>query len=139
MLGLLLVVAGWCKASAGQESPAAAGRPVVGIEQALEQITVADLKQRCSVLASDSLEGREAGARGGKAAAAYLQTELKKLPVKPGGDRGGWTQEFGSDWRNVLAVLPGGDPARTSEVIVIGRITITSATGTRTTAAGRSV
>lgn len=120
ILALLLCIAGWCGAIAGQEGPAVADRPVIGIEQALERITIADLKQRCSVLASDSLEGREAGARGGKAAAAYLQTELKKLPVKPGGDRGGWTQEFGSDWRNVLAVLPGADPARKSEVIVIG-------------------
>ncbi|HTN02577.1 M20/M25/M40 family metallo-hydrolase [Planctellipticum variicoloris] len=118
--GLLLFVVCWCGTAVGEDAPAAADRPVVSIVGALERITLPDLKQRCSVLASDSLEGREAGARGGKAAAAYLQTELKKLPVKPGGDRGGWTQEFGSDWRNVLAVLPGADPARKSEVIVIG-------------------
>jgi acetylornithine deacetylase/succinyl-diaminopimelate desuccinylase-like protein len=118
--GLLLLMVCCCRTTAGQDAPADAARPVVGIAQALERIAVADLKRRCSVLASDSLEGREAGARGGKAAAAYLQTELKTLPVKPGGDRGGWTQEFGSDWRNVLAVLPGADLARKSEVIVIG-------------------
>ena len=95
--------------------------PVVetDLTAALSTITAEDLKRRCSVLASDSLEGREAGARGGKAASAYLQTELKKLPVKPAGTQG-WTQDFGQDWQNVLAILPGSDPARSADVIVLG-------------------
>ncbi len=87
---------------------------------ALERVTIADLKRHCSTLASDAFEGREAGASGGKAACAYLQSELKKVSgITPGGTSG-WLQEFAPDYRNVLAVLPGSDPQLRREVIVIG-------------------
>lgn len=90
------------------------------VARGLERVTIADLKRHCSTLASDAFEGREAGANGGKAAAAYLQTELRKLPgIKPAGTSS-WLQEFAPDYRNVLAVLPGSDPVVSSEVIVIG-------------------
>ena len=89
------------------------------VARGLERVTIADLKRHCSTLASDAFEGREAGANGGKAAAAYLQTELRKLPgIKPAGTSS-WLQEFAPDYRNVLAVLPGSDPVVSSEVIVI--------------------
>ncbi len=90
------------------------------VAKAFKQVTIVDLKRHCATLASDAFEGREAGANGGKAAAAYLQTELRKVPgIKPAGTSG-WLQEFAPDYRNVLAVLPGSDPELSSEVIVIG-------------------
>ncbi len=90
------------------------------VVQALERVTIVDLKRHCATLASDAFEGRKAGANGGKAAAAYLQTELRKVSgIKPAGTSS-WLQEFAPDYRNVLAVLPGSDPELSSEVIVIG-------------------
>ena len=90
------------------------------VAKALERVTIADLKRHCITLASDALEGREAGANGGKAACAYLQTELRKAPGIAAAGTSGWLQEFAPDYRNVLAVLPGSDPELSKEVIVIG-------------------
>lgn len=88
--------------------------------EAINRITVSDLKRHCETLASDALEGREAGARGGQAAAAYLQTELRKITGISPATKTGWVQEFEPNFRNVLAVLPGSDPDLRHEVIVIG-------------------
>ena len=87
--------------------------------QGAARITVADLKRHCGTLASDALEGREAGSTGGKAAAAYLISELQKIngiiPAQPG-----WMQEFRGAYRNIVAVLPGSDPELRHELVIIG-------------------
>ena len=89
------------------------------IRTGLERIDGDDLKRHVTTLASDSLEGREAGGRGGKAAAAYLRSVLKKiretsrLPMEK-------TQEFGRDYQNLLVLLPGSDEILKHEVVVIG-------------------
>lgn len=88
--------------------------------EAINRITISELKRHCETLASDALEGREAGARGGQAAAAYLQTELRKIPGISPATNSGWVQEFDPNYRNVLAVLPGSDPDLRHEVILIG-------------------
>lgn len=88
--------------------------------EAINRITVSDLRRHCETLASDALEGREAGARGGQAAAAYLQSELRKIPGISPATKSGWVQEFDPNYRNVLAVLPGSDPELRREVIIIG-------------------
>jgi hypothetical protein len=84
------------------------------------RIEINDLKRHCGTLASDAFEGREAGTNGGRAAAAYLQTELNKIPGLSRGGQNGWVQEFGANYRNLLAVLPGSDPQLKHEVILIG-------------------
>lgn len=82
-------------------------------------IEIDDLKRHVATLASDSLEGREAGARGGKAAAAYLRSVLKairetnSLPPET-------TQEFGREYQNLLLVLPGSDPVLQQEFVIAG-------------------
>ena len=87
---------------------------------ALERITIADLKRHCGTLASDALEGRGAGTTGGWAAAAYLQAELRKIEGLTAAGTAGWLQEFGANYRNVIAILPGSDPALRREIILIG-------------------
>ena len=85
----------------------------------LSRIDCDDLKRHVGTLASDSLEGREAGARGGKAAAAYLRSVLKTLrqtnplPLE-------LSQEFGRDYQNLILVLPGSDPALRQEFVLLG-------------------
>lgn len=85
----------------------------------LSRIDCDDLKRHLSTLASDSLEGREAGGRGGKAAAAYLRSVLKTirqtnpLPLET-------SQEFGLDYQNLLLVLPGSDPVLQHEFVIAG-------------------
>lgn len=50
------------------------------------EITIDELKQHISYLASDELEGRKPGTQGIEKAADYLKLQLSKLNVKPLGD-----------------------------------------------------
>jgi hypothetical protein len=70
-------------------------------------------------LADDSFEGREGGSRGGRAAGAYIVAALEKLAVEPAGDQGTFFQNFGG-MRNILALIPGSDPALEKELVVVG-------------------
>jgi len=53
-----------------------------------ETITIEDMREDLTILASDALEGRETGKRGQKMAAAYIKTHFEELglegPVKTG-------------------------------------------------------
>ncbi|MCA9039929.1 MAG: M20/M25/M40 family metallo-hydrolase [Planctomycetaceae bacterium] len=84
------------------------------------KIDEADLKRHITFLASDSIEGRESGSRGGRAAAGYLVSELQKYGLQPAAGSNDYYQEFGSGYRNILALLPGSDPALRDQVIMIG-------------------
>jgi len=79
-----------------------------------------DLERHISFLASDTLEGREAGSRGGAAACQYIVGELKKFGLAPGGDDGRYTQDFVPTYKNVLALLPAQGPDATDDVVLIG-------------------
>jgi len=85
-----------------------------------ESITAAELSNHVHFLASDTLEGREAGTNGGYAAAAYIVQALRKLDVKPAGQEQDFYQYFHPNYRNVLAVLPGSDSKLKDEHILIG-------------------
>lgn len=87
---------------------------------ALDSITATEVKEHVRVLADDSFEGREAGSRGGHAAARYLGTQLEKVGIAPAGDRGGYYQPFGANMFNVLCQLPGSDPKLRDEFVVVG-------------------
>jgi hypothetical protein len=86
---------------------------------ALDGITSADLRRHVSALADDTFEGREAGSRGGRAAAGYLQMQLKSYGLKPAGEGGGYFQQFNGNCRNILAIIEGTDPALKNEVILV--------------------
>src|SRR5687768_13359017 len=77
---------------------------------ALESITSDELYQHVAVLADDVYEGREAGSRGGHAAANYIVKELRSHGLKPAGTNGDFIQSFNRDWRNIHALQPGDDP-----------------------------
>ena len=111
LLGLVL---GWLGAShAGATELAelsAAGEAAIRVD---------DLTAAVQVLADDSLEGREAGSRGGRAAAGYLLDQLRRLTLAGGSTSGEFTQSFGAGYRNLLAQLPGSDPQLRHEVLVV--------------------
>ena len=71
-------------------------------------------------LAGPKFEGREAGSTGGHAAGDYLVEQFRKLPLKPAGEKQGYFQPFGPGYRNILALLPGSDPALKDQTIVVG-------------------
>ncbi len=91
------------------------------LNTALESISAADVRAHLEVLADDSLEGREAGSRGSRAAAAYIVERLAELGLQPGGDEGKYSQSFRrGSYRNLLAVLDGCDPDLKREYILLG-------------------
>lgn len=89
------------------------------VEVGLAKIDLVDLKRHVGTLASDALEGREAGGRGGKAAQAYLRSELKAIRAT-GSLPKEQTQEFGRDYQNLLLVIPGSDERLKQEVVIVG-------------------
>ena len=82
-------------------------------------IQAADASRHVHALADDAFEGREGGSRGGRAAGTYIVAALEKLGLQPAGDNGTFYQAFGG-MRNILALVPGSDPALAHELVVVG-------------------
>lgn len=90
------------------------------VAAALNSITKTELKGYAGLLSSDAFEGREAGARGGRAAGIYVVSRLEKIKaLHPGGEGRSYYQEFGNGYRNILAYLPGRDAALKREYILV--------------------
>jgi hypothetical protein len=85
---------------------------------AADSVTVEDLRRHASALADDTFEGREAGTRGGRAAAGYLEAEFKRLGLKPAGVKGSYFQVFDGNSRNILGLLEGSDPELKDQIVL---------------------
>ena len=81
-------------------------------------------------LASDTLQGRGSGTQDELVAAVYLASELRQIGIEPAGDHGGYIQDVSTEvnfrgatqpWhtRNVLGILPGRDPHRKDQVVLL--------------------
>jgi TonB family protein len=99
-------------------------RPAYGALEDSE--AVAAMKEHVSFLASAALEGRKAGSEGEREAAVYVSEVLESYGLDllngPEGDVFGLKRENGDTLtsRNVLACIPGYDPALREHYIVIG-------------------
>jgi hypothetical protein len=102
----------------------AAPRAAEMLSAAHASIRAADAGRHVATLADDAFEGREGGTRGGRAAAGYIVEQIEKIraafgDLVPAGDDGSCLQAFGG-MRNILALLPGSDPAVADELVVVG-------------------
>lgn len=88
-------------------------------DAAKASITKQELTGHVYFLADDMLEGREAGSRGGHAAAKYIVEHLQEIGLQKAGTNG-FFQTFRGNQRNILAVLPGNDPELKDEYILVG-------------------
>ena len=81
-----------------QMQPAGSPQPLAGLprthkpEPTTEAIDVRDLMTRDYIIADDSMEGRNTGARGGFKATNYIAAELKRLGLQPAGESGSYFQ-----------------------------------------------
>src|ERR1700688_4877655 len=74
------------------------------------------MRAHVKFLASDLLEGRGVGTRGGDLASEYIATEFALDGLKPGGDNGTYFQNF---------ALVGADPQPTTSLsVTAGRVTL---------------
>ncbi len=92
------------------------------------------IQQDIAWLADDRLEGRATGLAGNDSAAAWLARRHALLGSRPLGDAGGYLQRFiarsaqmahtgqpgGVPAENVVALVPGRDPALRGEYVIIG-------------------
>jgi Zn-dependent M28 family amino/carboxypeptidase len=90
------------------------------LDAAAAAVSAADLSEHAGLLAADTLEGREAGSRGGRAAARYIETRLKAAGLKPAGDGGSYVQRFNPNYQNLIGLVPGADPALRDQYVLIG-------------------
>lgn len=90
------------------------------LDSARSSITTDELHAHVGFMADDMLEGREAGTRGGLAAARYIVSRLEEGGLKPGAPNDSFMQQFPGNSQNLLAVLEGTDPVLKHEYIVVG-------------------
>ena len=88
------------------------------VREAVESVTMPELRKHVETLANDTFEGRESGSRGGQAAGVYLAQFYRQLGLAGGGTTG-YFQAFNGQARNILGVLEGSDPVLKDQVIVI--------------------
>ncbi len=112
-----LLVGCWRLAAGGAVAQAAETNAMISL---MSSITTDDLRRHAEALADDTFEGREAGSRGGRAAAGYIGREFQRHKLAGGAGPGGYYQSFGAQYRNILGLLEGSDPQLKREVIVIG-------------------
>ncbi len=104
-----------------KRSPLAVLPPVFSKERMMETVRF---------LADPKLEGRGAGSIGAGRAAEYIAAQFRAAGLEPMGDGKGsyfqeWEKTFGDPpekriLQNVIAVLPGRDPVRKGESVVLG-------------------
>lgn len=113
---------------------AAACRPVGSVSVAAATPDSARIRQDIAWLADDRLEGRATGLAGNDSAAAWLARRHALLGSSPLGDAGSYLQRFtarsaqmahagqpdGVPAENVVALVPGRDPALRGEYVVVG-------------------
>ncbi len=118
----IVLLSGWLIGCVGFVANAAeTTTPLVDrdLVAAVESIRVEDLKTHISTLASDALQGREAGRTGGHAASAYLMQQLRRHAVAPAAADQQFAQEFAGGMRNILASVPGHDAQLRDEVVIV--------------------
>jgi Zn-dependent M28 family amino/carboxypeptidase len=67
-----------------------------------DTVALSDLKRHLNILASDAMEGRETGTPGIEKAAGYLETEFKRLGLRPGNGEN-FRQEYVTPEENLNA------------------------------------
>jgi hypothetical protein len=102
------------------ERQAARAYDAAALNAAAATITNDELHNHAAFLADDALEGRAAGTRGGKAAAHYIETQLKAARLQPMGARGSYLQSFSPNYQNLIGVVAGTDAKLRDEYILVG-------------------
>lgn len=139
-LSLLLALGACADKDKGADSGGAAAPEPPYSDEALDAIDLTRIKADVDLLADDALGGRHPQSVGHAAARDHIIGELSEIGLEPAGEDGGYTQTFtlpeplvryaldadgavveiaADTGVNIAALLPGVDPARASETIVL--------------------
>ena len=80
-------------------------------------ITPGDLRTRLYIFADDSMRGRAAGTLDNHRGAAYIERELKRLGLEPGGENGSFFQDVPLSSRRVSVASPLTVDGRTFRIV----------------------
>lgn len=124
-LGALAAALSLTSLAAAQQATArsAQAAPAASAADAPAELREADLRAHIGYLASDELEGRESGEHGGRLAELYVQAHFRRLGLQPLPGQTEMRLPFQAGSRtcnNVVAVLPGRDPALRGKYLAIG-------------------
>lgn len=99
-----------------------------GVEAAAASITPADYLRKISVIAHDSMGGRDTPSPGLEMTAAWIASEFERIGLVPAGDDGSYVQRYPIETRgpdpvassapNVAGILEGSDPILKEEYVV---------------------
>lgn len=78
------------------------------------------LEMHVYTLASDSLQGREAGTENGRRAADYIRSQWRQMGLKSFVGNDDYSKPFSRGFCNLVAVIEGDDPVLKNEYIVVG-------------------
>jgi hypothetical protein len=114
-----LLGAGVVAAALAAPSPALAAPCPTG-----DPASPGQLRADVSYLAAAQRKGRAPGTKGDRKARQFIAKRFRCLGLEPAGDDGGFQRRFRTSERlrtaNVVGVLPAADPARRSDILVIG-------------------
>jgi hypothetical protein len=103
--------------------------PRKALTAASERFSVTRMQNDIAFLAAKDMAGRGLGTEELERAATYLATQFREAGLQPGGDDGSWFQEWQQQvdpldhtvrLKNVIGILPGGDPGNAGQSLVIG-------------------
>ena len=139
LVGVAVSVSSACAQESGV-APSTAGASLAPLTEdvlnAAASITPADYFRKISVIAHDSMGGRETPSPGLEMTAAWIASEFARLGLTPGGDDGGYVQRYaiqsvGADSLssnvsviddasapNVVGIIEGSDPTLKDEYVV---------------------
>jgi hypothetical protein len=103
------------KKGAGGSKPAGGGT----IQDAVQLVTVADMKEILAIIAADDMEGRQTGTAGIKKAREYIIKRLKEFGAKSLASDGSYTLPWGN-CANIGVLHEGSDPKLKGEYVIIG-------------------
>jgi len=111
-----------------QASPARLA-PRKALAAATQKFSSRRMQSDLEFLAGTDMAGRGLGSAELERAAAYIARQFATAGLQPGGEAGSWFQEWQEQvpelgrsipLKNVIGILPGSDPARATESLVIG-------------------
>jgi len=97
IIGILVLLLAFSTSWPGRAyscEPSATRGKGASLEQSHSHPDTSQILSDIKYLASDKLEGRGTGQRGGELAASFIADEFKKIGLKPEGDLGGYFQSF---------------------------------------------
>jgi hypothetical protein len=123
-----LVLAGACARASIVPVPAAVPAPARTVPKVME-ISEADLRAHLEAFSADSMMGRYAGSIWDAKAAEWIASQFRQLGLRPAGEDDTFFQAVpgmrlddslhGAPARNVVAIVPGSDPALRGEYVSI--------------------